>query len=472
MRLADARVGPGDEEAARPADASSRERPQRRASTSGRDLGGLVRGREGDPQPGRARRDGRRSDRRDEDAALRAAPPTAASARASLPRTNGQDRAAGSGVGQGSRPLGEQRSPSCGAAVRMGAEQRPAPVALGAGDEARGRRAAAAATGGGSAVVKMKVRARLTSRSRSAPAAGREAARGAERLAEGSDEDVGDDAGGRAEAAPAGPEDAEGVGLVDDEDGVGVWAASARAASGAASPSMLNSDSVTRRRRRNGPGSASRRRGSAGVAVGVDGDPGAREAAAVDEAGVVEGVGDDEVVGSGEGGRGRRGWSGSRSGRRGRPGGRGSAASAASSCAVRGQVAGDQAGGGGAEAVAGGGRRGRGGQGRVGGQAEVVVRTEREPRLPRDCHCSFSRVPDDFGTGAAAIDGGQLRQLGLQDRLERAHVFLYQLRGAGVPRETNTRNAVQPTDGRPMFHVEHQAGVSIGTSISARLPPP
>ena len=162
-------------------------------------------------------------------------------------------------------------------------------VALRAGDRARGRRRPRRRPAGGSAVVKMNVRARLTSRSRRARGAGDEPAGGAGRLAQGPDQDVGHDARGGAQPAAAGAEGAEGVGLVHDQDAVGRGGGiGQRARAGPTSPSMLNRDSVTRSRRRNWAPAASRRARGAGVAVGVDGDPGARQAAAVDEAGVVE----------------------------------------------------------------------------------------------------------------------------------------------------------------------------------------
>ncbi len=125
--------------------------------------------------------------------------------------------------------------------------------------------------------------------------------------------------------------------------------------------------------------------GTVRVSVGIDGYSRPGEAAAIDDAGMVEGVGDDDVLGSGQCGQDAE---------------VGLIARGEDECslaaekpgqrlleqAVRGEVAGDQAGGGGTEAVAGGGGGGGGGQGRVLGQAEIVIRAEGESRLPRDRH--------------------------------------------------------------------------------------
>ena len=51
-----------------------------------------------------------------------------------------------------------------------------------------------------------------------------------------------------------------------------------------------------------GPGFVEEARRTVRVSVGIDGDSRPGEAAAVDDAGMVEGVGDDDVVGSGQGG--------------------------------------------------------------------------------------------------------------------------------------------------------------------------
>ena len=71
--------------------------------------------------------------------------------------------------------------------------------------------------------------------------------------------------------------------------------------------------------------------------------------------------------------------------------------------------------------------------------------------------------PATSGQARLAVDGGQLRQLGLQNRVERAHGFLYQLPGGGVPRETTAGRPDSDPSYKvaavPMFHVEHQAPV-------------
>ena len=202
---------------------------------------------------------------------------------------------------------------------------------------------------------------------------------------------------------PAGTEDAEGVGFVHDQDAVGRRRRHRPGRpSGAASPSMLNSDSVTRRRRRNWAPAASRRARGGGVAVGVDGDPGARQAAAIDQAGVVEGVRDDEVVAAGQ--RGQDAEVGLVAGRE-DEGGRAesrNAARVASSVAVGGQSRRRPAGTAEAPkpsraAACGSG----GGEGRVGSKAEIVVGAERQHGRAADVEAGRGSCPPPPGRRAA-----------------------------------------------------------------------
>ena len=212
QRLADARVRAGDEQAARRGSREDLGRGPRRGvarSAGSWAADRVIRRRD---EPGR---DGRRPDGGDEEAARAFSAAATAKARVSLPSTTGTIGP----IGRPATSAAAERAPRPGRAGGRRAGRGDGPPR--ARQSARGAASAAAATGGGSAVVKMKVRARFTSRSRSARPPARESAGGADGLAQGPDQDVRHDARGGAETASARAEDAEGVGLVHDEDAVG-----------------------------------------------------------------------------------------------------------------------------------------------------------------------------------------------------------------------------------------------------------
>ncbi len=135
-------------------------------------------------------------------------------------------------------------------------------------------------------------------------AAGDEGALEAEGFAEGADEDVGGDSGFGAEAAAGGAEDSDGVGFVDVEGGaVGVAEGAEAGQVGDIAVHAevgFGGDPLVGGVWVGGEGGFD----GVGVEVGDDDDVRSREAAAVDDGGVVEGVGDEEVAGAGEGGEG------------------------------------------------------------------------------------------------------------------------------------------------------------------------
>ena len=218
----------------------------------------------------------------------------------------------------------------------------------------------------------MKLRARLTRRSRRRAAAGGESASGGEGLSQRSDEDVGHHAGGCAEAAACWPDHAEGVRFIDDQDGVVILGGFRQPGERGGVPVHAEEGLGDQQPAAGGTCLVEEACGSLRISVGIDGDSSAREAAAVDDAGMVECIGDDHVIRACQGGqdadvgliaRGEdeRGLAVEESGQ------------LPLELAVRRKVAGDQSGGGGAETLACGGSGGSGGQGRVIGQAEVVV---------------------------------------------------------------------------------------------------
>jgi hypothetical protein len=129
--------------------------------------------------------------------------------------------------------------------------------------------------------------------------AGDEGAVEAEGLAEGANEDVWSDVVAGAEAGSAGAEKAESVSLINDENGAvkGSEAAKLAKIGGVAvhAEVALGDDPMAIRRAAEGLADTLE------VEVGDDVDGGFAETAAVDDGGVVEGVGDDEVFGLGEG---------------------------------------------------------------------------------------------------------------------------------------------------------------------------
>ena len=137
---------------------------------------------------------------------------------------------------------------------------------------------------------------------------------GAERLAEGADDDVdlAAEAGGGDRAATAGADRAGGVRLVDHQPAPWRRASSSSSGSGATSPSIEKTPSVTISA---APAAAwSQAPGEVlEVAVAVDEGLGPGEPAAVDDAGVVELVGEDDLARARPAPRSRRCWRGSRS---------------------------------------------------------------------------------------------------------------------------------------------------------------
>jgi hypothetical protein len=121
-----------------------------------------------------------------------------------------------------------------------------------------------------------------------------------EGLAEGADEDVRGDAGGGGEAAALGTEDAEGVRLVEDPDGVRPLRH--RGEGGEVGAVAVHAEVGLGDHEAAARGARERGGHRAHVPVGGDGDGGAGEAAAVHEGRVIQGVRDDEVAGAGEGG--------------------------------------------------------------------------------------------------------------------------------------------------------------------------
>jgi len=158
---------------------------------------------------------------------------------------------------------------------------------------------AAQARAGGKAVEKIRGRARLTSSSQT----GREAAAYAPATPNAFDRCPSGDPGSRP-APPRAPrraaEQAGRMRLVDDEQRPRCGAEPARSRRGARSPSIENTASVTTSLRARCPQEA--RRGT-GVRVRVYLDPRAGQAASVDDRGVVQCVGDDQVLGPANAGR-------------------------------------------------------------------------------------------------------------------------------------------------------------------------
>src|SRR5579863_3501942 len=131
--------------------------------------------------------------------------------------------------------------------------------------------------------------------------AGDEAARGAEGFAQGSHEDVWENAGRGAQAASVGPEHAEGVRFVDDEDGVLRGGDLRKLSEGRGVAVHAEKRLGQEEAPAEGSGAREDVRRCARVRVLEDTDGRSGEAAAVDEARVVGCIGGDQVVWAGQG---------------------------------------------------------------------------------------------------------------------------------------------------------------------------
>ena len=162
---------------------------------------------------------------------------------------------------------------------------------------------AAATTGTGSAVVKTKLRARCDRRSIERRRRGDVRAEAAERLAERADAQV--DRG-------VVVEDPGGVRLVDREEGI-VLAGEGGEVRDRRAVAVHAEDQVADDQPAPAVHSTEERAERVEVGVRVDDHARARQPAAVDDAGVVEGVREDDVVGTRRAPRSRRRWLGTRS---------------------------------------------------------------------------------------------------------------------------------------------------------------
>ena len=196
----------------------------------------------------------------------------------------------------------------------------------------------------------------------------------------------------------------------------------------------------------------------AGVGVGIDGDPRPGQTTAVDEAGVVQGVGDDDVLRPRERGQDpevrlvarrkdeRR--LPTQECRRDVPpagGGRGDRPRPAGPPRRRSLPARQPSGG-------------RGGQGRVIGEAEVVVGAERHAGAPPETTTSTRELPATSGQRRSRSAPAKRGQLGFQQCRERAHGPLYQVPPRSGCCRVVRRDVPRGTwpDERRMFHVEHR----------------